>query len=235
MWRFDRLLDEEKDKRRTIADAVEVLCKHGNFRERDHAIIRVDPLQLPSSESIALVHAAFDSFVDNLTYFVWLPSSGKCKGRREGLWGLEVLDIFELSGGIIHFDGSVMLQNGTLLRAVEVIPALLPLELSDLDWCILHKTIAFMEIENCVYRSHWEGLDRYFQTGLPDCRSLDFGRLAGIKVPLLKQIRGYISEDKSVKTVPSEEKIAATLKKCGMRVPPPRPRKNFKAAVSRSP
>jgi hypothetical protein len=141
---FRETLDEGKNKRRTVADAVEVLCKHGNFRECDHAIIRVDPLPLPSCEPIAQVHAVFDGLIDNLTYFVWLPSSGKCKGRRERLPGLEVLDIFELSGGIIHFDGSVMLQNGTLFRAVEVIPALLPHELSDLDWCILHKTIAFM-------------------------------------------------------------------------------------------
>jgi hypothetical protein len=173
-----------------------------------------------------------DGPVDDSTYFVWLPSAGKFKGRREGLPELEVRDIFQLSGAVIRLDGSVILQNGTLLRAVEVIPALLPSELSELDWYILHKTIAFMKAELRIYRSYWEGLDVRFQTGLPDCRSLDFSRLAGLDTPLLKQIKGYISDDKLVTRVPSEEKIASTLKKCGMRVPQPRPRKNPKVQVA---
>jgi hypothetical protein len=84
MRRVERLLDEEKDKRRTIADAVEVLCKHGHFREHDHAIVRVDPFQLPSRELIAQVHAVFDSPDGDSSYLVWLPSSGKFKGRSGG-------------------------------------------------------------------------------------------------------------------------------------------------------
>jgi hypothetical protein len=87
-------------------------------------------------------------------------------------------------------------------------------------------------VEERVYRSYWEGLDVRFQTGLPDRRSLDFSRLAGLNAPLLKQIKGYISDDKSVKTVPSEEKIATTLKNCGLRLPQPRPRKTSKVQVA---
>jgi hypothetical protein len=231
MRRSERLLDNEKYARRTIADAIGVLHKRASFGERDYALIRVDLLPLPSCERIAQVHVVYESLVRDVTYFVWLPSASKFKALRDGNSELEIFDIFELDGGTIEFDGSVFLSDGIRLRAVEVVPEVLPYELSDLEWRILHHTICFMKVEDRVLRSRWEGLSARFQKRLPAQLVIDFSRLIGLNVPLLKQIRGYISDKDSPARIPSAEKIAATLKKCGMRIPPSRPRRSSKKAT----
>jgi hypothetical protein len=227
MRRSERILDEEKNARRTIADAIDVLHKHASFGEQDHAIIRVDALPSPSYQNVAQVHAVFENLPRDVTYFVWLPSASKFKARRDGRPGHEIFAIFELGGATIHSDGTVLLTDHRRLRAVEVVPELLPDDLTDLEWRILHRTIQYMGIGDRVYRSYWEGLDTHLQEGLPDQRGLDFSRLAGLDVPLLKQIQGYIEDNDTPARTPSPETIAVTLKKCGMRIPASRFRRRF--------
>jgi hypothetical protein len=227
MRRSERILDEEKNARRTIADAINVLHKHASFGEQNHAIIRVDALPLPSYQNVAQVHAVFENLPRDVTYFVWLPSASKFKARRDGRPGHEIFAIFELGGATIHSDGTVLLTDHRRLRAVEVVPELLPDDLTDLEWRILHRTIQYMGIGDRVYRSYWEGLDTHLQEGLPDQRGLDFSRLAGLDVPLLKQIQGYIEDNDTPARTPSPETIAVTLKKCGMRIPASRFRRRF--------
>ena len=232
MRRSGRVLDENKNGRRTIADAIDVLCKHANFGQQDQAIIRVDALPLPSYQAVAQVHAVFENLARDVTYFVWLPSASKCKAQRDGRSEYEMFAIFDLDAAVINSDGTVLLSDHRRLRAVEVVPEFLPYELTDLEWRILHHTIQYMGIEDRVYRSHWEGLDTHLQEGLPVSRGLDFSRLVGLDVPFLKQIQGYIADkDDPSARMPSPETIAATLKKCGMRIPASRPRINFNPVV----
>lgn len=226
MRRFERILDEEKNGRRTIADAIDVLHIHANFGEQDRAIIRVDSLPLLSAyQNVAQVHAVFDNLPRDVTYFVWLPSASKFKARRDAGAGYDIFSIFELGGATIHFDGTVLFSDDRRFRAVEVVPEALPYDLTDLEWRILHRTIQYMGIEDRVYRSYWEGLAMHLREGLPDRRSLDFSRLVGLDVPLLKQIKGYIEDNDTPARTPSPETIAVTLKKCGMRIPAARSRR----------
>jgi hypothetical protein len=46
----------------------------------------------------------------------------------------------------------VRLSDGTQIRKVEVIPALLPYDITSLDWAIMRQTIATLGIEDqCRY------------------------------------------------------------------------------------
>jgi hypothetical protein len=130
---------------------------------------------------------------------------------------LETFEISRLAGAQICLDGSVLLVDGTPIRAVEVTPALLPYELSELDNKILRYLIALQNADYC-YRSIHEGLPEDLQEMVPDIRALDYDRVRMIRAPLLKVIRGYICEkDPSLRV--SNQKIADALAKCGVRIP----------------
>jgi hypothetical protein len=60
-----------------------------------------------------------------------------------------------LNGAAVDFGENVSLPTGAQLRAVEVIPASLPHELSDLEWQILESTIKCMKIQERGGTNPW--------------------------------------------------------------------------------
>ena len=113
--------------------------------------------------------------------------------------------------------------NGAVLRAVEVIPAKLPLKPSDLDWRIVHHVVSIIHAEDRCYRSLREHakpkcLDVPGEM-IPDTRFLDCSALDGLKLPSLKHLAKQIGKkDPALKRL-SRQKIADALRKFGMRIP----------------
>src|SRR5689334_6732772 len=135
---YEWLQPDERNKRRSIADATDLLPSDGAWRGE----IRVGGLQLPSREVVGQVAVFAKNAVAGSISIVTLPTCKKSRGRREGSQELEEFDSFRLNGAIVDGSGTVELVDGTRLRAVEVVPALLPYNVTDLDWRILHYTIA---------------------------------------------------------------------------------------------
>lgn len=152
-----------------------------------------------------------------MTYLVWLPICSRFKAIYINQRAIRKSSIFDLNDATVDFNGNVRLTDGTCLRGVEVIPASLPYELSDLERRILWCTIQFMKIEDRVVRTLGEELKPELRQGLPTIRRLDFQRLKGFVLPPLESIRSFILEHEPGLRSVSLEKISSTLSKCGMR------------------
>jgi len=225
-----RLKEGERSQRRTIQDALEVLRKEANFADNDQAKIRVLPMGLPSGDVVSLVDIVFAATGHDAAFVASLPTSASFQSKRPGRSEFDQLDITHLNDATIDAAGNVLLSNGTQLRAVEVIPALLPYELTDLDYRILHATISKMGAEDRCYRSLRYGLEPHHQRATPDIRFIDFGSFSAtdgrpqLKIPLLKEIEAEFSDRYPDAKVPSARKIADTLRMAGLRLPRRRPR-----------
>jgi hypothetical protein len=222
MPQYERLSEERRNSRRTIADAIEVLHDKAGFAERDHAQIRIGPFRLPSGEVVGLVQICFDSLTNDKVYVVSLPSSRQFYGRRPNSPEGGRFDIEQLHGAVLDETGHVLLTDGETLRAVEVIPARLPLEPSKLDWRIVHHTISYIGAEERCYRSLGDDLPDRSKDMVADLRFLDCSKLSGLDIPSLDAIAAHIAErDRRLRRL-SQQKIADALRKFGIRVPRPR-------------
>jgi hypothetical protein len=212
MPHYKSLKPDERTKRRSIADAIDLLHDEGARSAR----IQVDALQLASQDVVGLIAVFAKNAVAGSTSFVTLPTCEIFCARRDGSQELEEFDIFRLEGAIVDGRGTVELADGTRLRAVEVVPALLPYNVTDLDWRILHCTIARMNAEQECYTYPIRFADR---RDALDCSTLR--NLSG-RIPLLKEIQGDIADEEPALKDLSEQKIADTLCKFGIRLPRPR-------------
>jgi hypothetical protein len=106
---------------------------------------------------------------------------------------------------------------------VEVIPARLPLEPTELDWRIIHHTLAIIEADDC-YRSWASGLPPQLQEMVADLRIVDCGTFGGLTLPRLKVLSSRIRERDPTLKMLSTQQVADTLSKFGVRIPVPRPR-----------
>jgi hypothetical protein len=59
MSEFQRLFEEDRSSRRTIADAIEVLRQACDFNSNDRAEIRIGPLRLSPRDVVGLVDVGF--------------------------------------------------------------------------------------------------------------------------------------------------------------------------------
>ena len=212
-----RLQEECRTRRRTIADAVDVVRQKLGLNEVARATIRIGPLQLPSGDSTALVDVVFP----DLGYVVSLPTSAQFKALH-GTGPLhKEFEISLLDRAEVYADGSVLLLDGTRLRAVEVRPTYLPYEPSELDYRILRHAIFLTNSAHC-YRKLLEGLPPEFkdkfEPHFQDVRALEYSRVRTIRAPLLKVLRGYI-EDTDPELKVSNQKIADALATFGVRIP----------------
>jgi hypothetical protein len=212
-------LDEERQaSRRTVADALEVVRQTLGLNEIAPGEIRTVPLQLPSGECSTAVLVVFA----DLGCHVSLPPAARFRALSETSSQPEIFEISGLDHAEVCSDGSVLLVDGTPLRAVEVIPTRMPYELSKLEQRILQHVITLTKSYDC-YRSLREGLPEHFQHMVADLRALDYSRVRTIQAPPLKVIRAFI-EDHDPELKVSNQKIADALAKCGVRVPRRRPR-----------
>lgn len=224
MPEYQRLREESKQSRRTIADALEVLREAADFEEDDRAEIRIGPLQLPSGHVVHLVDIVFDAPLREKVYIVSLPTSAKCRAICDGSPRRNELEISRLDGAVIDAEASVYFSGGKL-HAVEVIPFPLCYEPTELDRRIVHLTIAIIGAEDRCYRSLRDGVPLQFQDMVPDIGLLDCSRLSELDVPPLKNIVSLIAEkDKTLRKL-SPQKASDSLRTFGVRIPKARPRR----------
>jgi hypothetical protein len=227
MQQYVALDQDGRTKRRTVADALEVVRQRLGVGEITHAEIRLAPFALPWGGSTAAVVVLFP----DLGYYVSLPASARFGARTDPSPQRQAFEIAVLEGAEICSDGSVLLKDGRRLRAVEVEPTGLHSP-SALDERILRHVIALTRSWHC-YRSIREGLPEDLQHQLPDLRALDYSRVRTIQAPLLKVIRGYIEQNDPQLRI-SNQKIAGALARCGVRVPRRRPRSVTPRAAARA-
>jgi hypothetical protein len=222
MPQYGLLAEENRRKRRTIADALEVLRTKANFEQNDVAKVWLGELRLPSKMSVTLVCVSFDSKTHEKTFLVSLPTASSFRASLEGAPKSQEFEIDRLEGAMIDGRGHVRLSNGDQIRAVEIIPALLPYDITPLDWAIVRQTIAILGIEEqCRYDPGGRLPEVEFN---PFDYAIDCSKLSGHRPPLRKTIQARIEDDKKTGfgTV-SLQKIADTLRKFGMRIPANRP------------
>jgi hypothetical protein len=137
----------------------------------------------------------------------------------------------ELLDGAIVGPQGVDLASGDRIRAVELVPARLPYELSELDETIVHLAISMVPgAEDRCYRDLGEDLSVSERDGIPSLRFLDFSKLsersgrAALDIPYLKVIGGKFEQLYPDRKTPSEQKIADALEKAGIRAPRRRPK-----------
>lgn len=223
------LRDKERNHRFTVADAIDVLSTSAGFGDDDDAEIRVGGMSLPSHDMVGLVNVFFDSCALGKTLVVSLATSAEFRAKHQNEADERTFSIFELDGAKVDNNGIVRLSDGVVLRAVEVVPAKLPLKPSDLDWRIVHYVISIAGAEDRCYRSLREhakprclGLPEEM---IPDIRFIDCSALAGIELPSLRYLAQQIAKKDSTLKRLSRQQIADTLRKFGMRIPVSRPRR----------
>lgn len=226
---FEILAEEDHRKRRTLADALEVLRTDANFQEGDEAEITLGMLKLPSGEIVYLVHVGFQSAVHQKTFLVSLPTAAKVRARFLGDPKLQELEMERLNGAIANGRGDLLLSDGAQIRSVEVIPALLPYEITPLDWTIIRQTIAELGIEEHS-RYDPDPDDPGFEAartylGRLLLNSIDCSKLTGHPRPPLKSIQARVQDYTEFGLI-SLPKISDTLSKFGMRKPASRRRPN---------
>jgi hypothetical protein len=151
MQRHEWLREAERNRRVTVSDAIEVLAQSGAFGGGDVAEIQVGGICLPSGKVVGLTNVSFNNDALDKTLVVSLATSAQFNAKRQGESAARTFSIFELDGATVANDGSVRLSDGTILRAVEVIPANLPLKPSELDWRIVRHVISIIGAEDRCY------------------------------------------------------------------------------------
>src|ERR1700754_4701692 len=195
MQRYVTLAEGNKHNRRSVADAIDLLTAHADFRANNLAKIHTLLLPLPTKERLFQLCVVFENSATETMFLVWLPTSSCFKGKSLDKGQVDELETVDLDGASIDLEGNVFLTTGAQLRAVEVIPATLPYDLSDLEWRILECTIKYMKIEDMVVRTFGEELDLDVRATLPVIRRIDFQRLKGFEVPPLKVLQHFIIEN----------------------------------------
>ncbi len=225
MRQYEKLSDNDRDSRRIVADAVEVLRKNAGFTEHDCAKIRVPLLRLPLGESVGFVEVLFDAPWVDMGYSVSLRTAARFRGRRQDSTHYEEFAIIRLNRAGVNFAGTVVLADGTVLYAVEVLTAPMMAKPSEFDWRIVHAALKIIDGGDSCYRSLREGVPFSRPDAVPDERFLDCSELSKLKPPPLKAIvQGIASVDPTLDV--SAQKIADALRKFGVRLPSPRPRRN---------
>jgi hypothetical protein len=212
------LKEDSRAKRRTLADALEVIREELGVDEMPGAEIRVCPLPLPSGEATAAVVL----MCPDLDCYVSLPASWWFTAFPERSSRRRRFEISHLDKAKVGPTGSVVLTDGRSIRGVEMVPTHMPYELSWVEKRILWNVVQLTASHGC-YRNLREDLPQHLQPGVPDLWVLDYGLLHTIPGRPLKVIKAYIKKHDPELRV-SNQKIADALAKCGVRVPRRRPR-----------
>jgi hypothetical protein len=232
---YERLGEENRSSRRAVADVLQMLSSAVPFGSDQRAIIDVGMMKLPSGEAVGLVQFFFCTATK--TYIVSLPTSKAFQAIRHGACRPEPFDVLLLNGASVDCNGNVHLKDGLRVRAVNVIPALLPLKPSELDWQIVHATVRAVGAEKRCYRRltdrapgrlrrlRQQSRPAVLRTALRNQRFLDCRALRGLSTLPLKELIYRLGEvDPELKNI-SGQKISHALRMFGMRVPAQRPRR----------
>jgi hypothetical protein len=222
MLLHELLAENDRGKRRTIAGVLEVLRANANFEQDDVAEVQIGMLRLPSDQIVGLVLVSFDSTFHQKTFLVSLPTADRFRAKLENMPGPQEFEISKLDGATINSQSHVPLSDGAQIRGVEVVPALLPYNITALDWAVIRQTIAELGIEEeCRYDPG--ELVRKTLGATPIPGGIDCSKLSGREAPLLKVIQARVEDHEPDFEKVSLQKIAETLHKFGMRIPASRP------------
>lgn len=196
-------------------DALEVFRNKAGFKDNDIAEFHIGLMRLASGDKVGLVDLHYHNPTSDTVNCVFLPTSTHFSAMPDGFPVCRRFEIVRLNRARVDGLGRVQLEDQSKLRALEVEPAHLPVEPSDLDWRIVHLTLELIGAREC-YRSLREGLpvDQYHL--VPDERFLDIARLSGLALPPLREISAFIAG--KYKKV-SGQQIANSLRKFGIRHP----------------
>ena len=196
---------------RSIADALEAFRKDGHLVDGSLLELITSPLPSLTDEAPSLVFVVCHFDPREKPWSVALPTAWEFKGRRLGKSTSETLEISRLDRARVDEDGTVTLLDGTRLKGVEVIPAALAWELTELQKRIVYLTLKYIGAEATQYPS-----------GRPvaeDLEFLDYSTLYGWDIPPLEAIADYLAkEDWTLRSL-SRQTIANALGACGMRRP----------------
>jgi hypothetical protein len=218
-----RLGAQGRDARGKISDAIALLRTEANFCEHDRATICVGLLRLPSCEMVGLVEVVFEAPWVKTVYRVPLRTAARLRGRRRGSAERVEYDAVRFNLAEVDFYGLVTLASKTALYGVEVCPASMLTQPSELDWRIIHAALKVIDGGHHCYRSLPEGLLNADPQRVPGLQFLDCNLLRGLKPPPLKDIMKGIERIDSELRV-SGQKVADALRRFGVRIPAPRPR-----------
>jgi hypothetical protein len=219
--KYVTLAEGNKHNRRSVADVIDLLITHAGFQVGDRAKIRTILMPLAVKDPVFQFCIVFPRLRTSETFLVWLPTSSRFAARATDHTRIRKYNTPDLNDASVDYCGNAALLNGMQLRAIEIVPAPLPYEFSELDRRIVMSTIYFMKIEGVVFRTLGEELDPETRASIPTIRAIDFRRLrqhlGELTLPCLKQLQGFMADsDEFIKT-PSQQKISSTLLKCGMR------------------
>ena len=199
---------------RSIADAIDALRNEAQLTPGSFLQVQTRPIRLPSGEEPSLIFLTCRNGNDQPLYGVALPTSLQFTGRSEDSGSVQTFPIARLNRARVHEDSLVVLEDGTRLQAVSVIPTPLPYTLTEIQKRIIYWTIALLGGEDCY---------RYGRAN-PDLDGLDYSALYGLSVPTLNVIERHIYKSDPTLRKISRQTIANALSACGMRLPRSGPR-----------
>lgn len=225
------LANETRAKRRSIADALEVLVSKAGFRPTDRARVRIGQMEYMPGRVATLIGLVFEKGPRGETNVVWLPAAETVIGKHAASPDSETLRPLDLEDGIVDYDGRVTTNDGLELRAVSIRPAAMPIRPSPIQQKILGLTLHFIEKNQDCLRSLRDGLPEDLQEMVPDLRWIDYSKLGDLdRLPSLESITIYVRErDRALKKI-SSQTVADALHLFGMHVPKSRPRKRKQSA-----
>ena len=141
-------------------------------------------------------------------WIVSLPTSAQFRAICPGSSRRKRFDIARLDEAAVDAEAAVLLTDETKLRAVEMIPTCSLSDPTELDWLILHCTIAIIGAEERCYRSLRHDAPSSIREMVPDLRFIDCSTLRSLDLPPLKVIASRIAERNWTRRVPSQQTIA---------------------------
>jgi hypothetical protein len=154
------LKEDDRNNRRTVADALEVIRQEFGVDETPGAEISVGPLLLPSGEATAAVVLV----CPDLECCVSLPASWWFTAFPERSSRRRRFEISHLDKAKVGPTGSVVLTDGRSIRGVEMVPTHMPYELSWVEKRILWNVVQLTASHGC-YRNLREDLPQHLQPG----------------------------------------------------------------------
>jgi len=222
--------------RRTVADALSLLASCAGFGDDDAAEIRVMLMALAAGKDVGAIAVVFEVPGSDTGYSVPLPTAEYFTAY--GSNGLRIREPVKLlNQARVDATGRVHLANGELLRGVEVKPARLPVEPTELDWRIVGVALSCCRtseapspnerenerrvLEKC-YRPLRHAIPAKYAAEvhmIPDVSLLDCSALKDLQVPSLEAIAASYRQIYPQMRSPSRQKIADTLADFRIRFP----------------